>query len=185
MATDLPPFATSDQLAALTGLAASAATDQTLMAVSTEIRRYCGWHIAPVLTTDLTLDGCGGVDQPLPSLRVLSVVSLTEAGVEQPTANLEWSAAGFLRKPTQWTRKLRGIYVVIQHGWDMADVSDLTLLTCILAGRVLAAPTGVSQMAVGSVSLSLASDPVTGIGSPVLSESQRDVVDAYKLPWRN
>lgn len=185
MATDLPPFATSEQLSALTGLAASPASDQTLMAVSTEIRRYCGWHIAPVLTTDMTLDGCGGVDQPLPTLRVVAVQSVTEAGTDVPTDTLEWSAAGFLRKSTGWTTRLRGLYIVLQHGWDLADVADLTLLTCVLAGRVLAAPTGVSQMAVGSVSLSLASDPITGIGSPALSDSQRDIVDAYKLPWRN
>jgi hypothetical protein len=116
---------------------------------------------------------------------VLAVQSLTEAGVSVPTDTLEWSAAGFLRKPSRWTSRLRGIYLVLQHGWDMADVGDLTLLTCVLAGRVLAAPTGVSQMAVGSVSLSLASDPVTGIGSSALSDSQKDILDAYRLPGRN
>lgn len=185
MPSSLPPFATSDQLAALIGVAAPPASDATLMAVSTEIRRYCGWHIAPVLTTDLVLDGCGGVDQPLPSLRVLDVLSLTEAGVSVPTDTLEWSAAGFLRKPGQWTTRLRGIALTISHGWDLDEVSDLTLLTTVLAARVLVSPQGIGQASTGAVSVSLSADPSTGVGNPALSESQRSIVDAYALPWRN
>ena len=45
-----------------------------------EVRAYCGWHIAPVVTETLTLDGPGGHLLVLPTLRLVDLLSVTNEG---------------------------------------------------------------------------------------------------------
>lgn len=185
--TTLPPFATAEQYEAMTGQTPPDSIDDVLNGISTAIRRYAGWHIAPVLAMDLVLDGSGGLDQPLPSLHVESVDSIAENGVVGDTANLEWSESGILRKVSRspWTKRFRGIALTISHGFDMAEVADLTLLTLTLSGRFLASPSGETAANVGAVSITYGGLSSAGGGSLGVTPIQRSVLDSYLLPWRN
>lgn len=88
--------------------------DEALAAASERLRDHCGWHIAPVVTETITLDGPGGTLLLLPSLRVVDVHSVTNDGVA--VTDFEWSAKGWIRG--SWTSRARGIVVNLTHGFD-------------------------------------------------------------------
>lgn len=63
-----------------TGGRLSASKPETLRALNAAqaaVRRYCGWHVSPILQTTLTLDGNGRRELWLPSLKIVSINSLT------------------------------------------------------------------------------------------------------------
>lgn len=139
----LPPIASATDYAALIGAApAGVNLDRLLAAASAEIRRYCGWHVTPVVVGDtLTVDGSGGRDLMLPTLRLTEVTSVTEAGTAVDLTTIEWTAAGWLRKPCgNWTTRLRGVVATVTHGFEDAD--DVVRLACTMASRALT-PAGV------------------------------------------
>lgn len=90
------------------------ADQDALSAASERVRDHCGWHIAPVITETLTLDGPGGRLLLLPSLRVVEVVSVVNDGVV--VTDPEWSAKGWIYG--SWTTKARGVVVTLRHGLD-------------------------------------------------------------------
>lgn len=45
------------------------------------MRRFCGWHVTPVLSTTLTLRGSGHHFIALPTLKIDTITSITECGV--------------------------------------------------------------------------------------------------------
>lgn len=82
---------------------------------SAVVRAYCGWHIAPVLTTDVVCDGPGSTTLILPTLRLQSINSCTVSGppddgiaptVVDLATEVEWSEAGVVRGPFR-TKRLR------------------------------------------------------------------------------
>lgn len=88
-----------------------------------EVRQWCGWHVTPILTEEITVDGPGGKLLWLPTLRLVALTAVAEDGVELDVADLEWSATGLVRKPLSglWTEKFRGITVTLTHGVDAKD----------------------------------------------------------------
>ena len=62
------------------------------------VRHWCGWHIAPVQTVELTLDGPGGKLLVLPTLNVRSVTRVTECGEYLDLGDITWSANGRVAK---------------------------------------------------------------------------------------
>lgn len=99
------------------------------LAAQAMIRSYCGWHIAPVVTETIRVDGSGTSVQMLPTLRLASLTSISNDGVEIPSP--EWSESGMVRLPggwrfganyechaARWSRHLRGVEATIVHGFD-------------------------------------------------------------------
>lgn len=79
-------------------------------------RAVCGWHIAPVVTEDLLLDGSGGPLLRLPTIRVVSVDSVTVDGQE---VDYEWSTKGTLRRRGGlWPDSYRSVAVRLRHGFS-------------------------------------------------------------------
>lgn len=186
-----PPFATVEQYEEMTGQTpAPANTEMLLDSASAMIRRYCGWHIAPVVDEILTVDGVGGHSQPLPTMHLLAVNQVTEktgTGSVLITAGdlTEWSTNGYIRKRSGcWTTWLRGVDADISHGYPLEDVGDLTQLALSMVARQLSNPYGYSQQAVGSVSVGL---PATGSGNTSgisLFDDQLASLDLYRLNAR-
>lgn len=156
--------------------------DAHLRAVSQMIRRMCGWHIAPVLTEAMTLDGPGGRVLQLPSIHVVDVVDVKFkdrlydgtahwAGVDE--FSYDWSTSGLLERPHGWPRRYRAITAMVTHGFALDDVRDLRRLVCLIASRAIAAPKGALRESAGGVSIEYSPDMVY--------QSERTLLDPFKV----
>lgn len=187
MPTQYPSFATPAQYALITKTTEDPNIQGLLDAASSAIRRYCGWHVSPVVTEEVVADGSGGHIQSLPTLRLVSILALTETSrggtvtVWLPD-DLEWSRNGYLRHSGYWTDRLQGISASIEHGFEQADCLDLATLCVVMAARAESNPYGETQETVGSVSVTFGG---SGTGSGVaLYPDQMAQLDAYRLNQR-
>lgn len=148
-------------------------------AATRAIRDYCGWHVAPVVTETLTLDGTGTGTVLLPSRRVVGVASVKVDGVELEEDAYEWSADGLLRRRRgRWPHRYRSLEVTLEHGFT--DASVLADLVSSIAARVKIDPTGaLATQRAGTQSVGFTSG-ATGGG---LMQSEKDRLAPYKLNW--
>lgn len=146
------------------------------IAVQEAIRGYCGWHIAPIITETVTVDGSGGCVQLLPTLRLVDLVSISNDGTV--VTDPEWSENGAVRG--HWTGKLRGVTATITHGhvWCPADLEAV-------ANRLERAEkmAGLGPVRIGQVSVQ---SNVTQLNSttPAFDPYVQLILDRYKLPPR-
>ncbi|MGA5467171.1 hypothetical protein [Mycobacterium sp. NPDC050041] len=125
-ATDVASY-TSDRV---TGDAA----ERLLSASLATARRFCGWHVAPVQSDVVKRDGDGGRLLRLPTLRLVTLTSVIENGVDITADVVEsGDAAGCLYKAAggRWCRGIANITVSFTHGFDDAPDFDAALLSWI------------------------------------------------------
>lgn len=129
------------------------------------VRDYCGWHIAPSVTEEVTVDGSGGSIQILPTLRLTGITTITNDGhvVVQP----EWSRDGIVRGC--WTGKFRGVVATITHGYDACPAEVFSVIREMIDAQ---SRVGVSQVTNGSHQVSFEVSPDT---------RQRRILDRYRL----
>lgn len=157
-------------------------SEQAAARALAEVQAYCGWHISPSRTETLSLDGSGATVQPLPTLRMTALVSLSVDDEIVDTASVEWSEAGFIRRDAAWTSRLRGVVVEITHGYATMPL-DVQAVIDRLAARHLEADTMSSMLVqVGQVRAAVGGDGLPA--SAVLTELDRHVLDRYRLPPR-
>lgn len=159
-------------------------TRQKLDAVSQQIRNYCGWHIGPERTEQVTVDGPGGFVLALPTLHLIDIEQITDAGttIDDP----EWSRTGDVRKPDgrPWSTRFRGITATITHGYD--QVPALAELILELVAQAVNTPAGTTAVGekMGPFSFDGAA-AATGaryaIGGATLLSSQLAVLDHYRI----
>lgn len=143
------------------------------------VRSYCRWHIAPERADDeVVVDGSGANVLPLPTLHLTAVTSVTEVdadGVAQPMdlTGVQWSAAGYLRRDTAWTTRLRGVTATITHGYPEVP-PEVQAVVLDLAEHLRSTLGGSERRQVGAVSVQVASQAMT--------ELHRMVLDRYRLP---
>ena len=149
-----------------------AETQRQLDAALAAARRYCGWHVTPVVTETVTLDGTGGRLLALPTLRLVSIESLNENGETVDPETLEWSTRGLVLKAGAWTDRLSGITATIEHGFDEAADFDSAVLSSIERG-------GFSSDAVPTVigPFQYADTPASGL----FSAAEVSILDRYAL----
>lgn len=128
------------------------------------IRGYCGWHIAPVVTEDVVLNGDGGDVLFLPTMRLVSLTAVTSDGTA--ATDLEWSESGMVRGH-RWSSKFRGIAATMTHGHDEWPPELAALANDI----VKAASREGSSMTSGPFRIEF-DDPMS---------ERRDVLDRYRL----
>lgn len=141
-----------------------------LIVASGAIRSYCGWHVAPVESETLTLDGHGGTILDLPTLRLVSLeeVRVQGAVVQAP----EWSSDGTIRG--SWPDVWRSIEVDMTHGFDAP--ADLLGIVVDAAARAVSAELGGQAEVMGPFSFSASE------GSTSLFDHELAVLDRYRLP---
>lgn len=190
MVAKYPSFATPEQYAALTGDTPPDNIQDLLDAASSSIRRYCGWHISPVVTEDVTVDGSGGRTLSLPTLQLLDVTGITEqwstgTGYAYATGEIQWSRNGYLQKGAGglWTAALRGVTATIKHGFETADVGDLSQMVITMAARGIASPYGTTQETVGAVTVRMSTSSASGgsAGGIAIDSAQADYLDLYRV----
>lgn len=153
-----------------------------LAAANQAIRTECGWHVAPVITEELVLDGRGGRDLLVPSKRVREVISAKSDGLDV-TDQVRFSRrAGVLTLASGWSCEVGSIELTIRHGYETDEVADVAALIVTLTRRA-AAGGAVVQQAVGSASMKLATGRDGAALSVPLMESEKLTLEPYKLNW--
>lgn len=182
----LPSLVTAAEFSAWTG-GKIAETDPRvaplLDGASAGIRRYCGWHIAPVLEETLEGDGPGGTLLLLPTGRLLSVVSATNGGYSVDVSTVEFSRSGMLELSGGgwWSSKLGGVSVRVQHGYDVADVADVQQVVKQVTANALSSPMGATREQAGQVSISWATTAPGVSGGLSLLERDFAVLAPFKI----
>lgn len=172
---------TTDQIEIATSGSVSADTpnlQEWLDQISDGIEHFCGWHIAPVRTETLILDGPQSPVLQIPSLMVRDVVSVTENGKPVDPDEYDWSPDGLLaRRGRSWTGRYRGVVVELEHGYEQVP-GDLIATVAKLVARADAAPAGETSIRIGERSAAYESSRVTQV-APLSGEVA--VLDRYRV----
>lgn len=160
-----------------------AASDPRLPAMlegaTSAIRNYCGWHVAPLVTEPMVLDGPGGQLLTLPTLRLAAVTSLSIAGEAVDLTDLEWSASGEVWRSC-WPKRFRSVEITVSHGFDSAP--DLVQVVQQVVANAITSPLGATREQAGPFAVSWATTAPGVSGG--LSLLQRDLatLTLYRLP---
>lgn len=103
-------------------------TDRLLSGALAAARRACGWHVSPVIEETLELDGEGGNVLSLPTLRIVTLTSVTELGrsynvateldVSKRKGNIMKRGGGC------WSNRYGAIEVTLEHGFTEEEAQD-------------------------------------------------------------
>ena len=157
--------------------------DTPEQAATQAIRDYCGWHVAPVIETTLTLDGTGTDTVLLPSRRVIDVLSVKALGVELEAAAYEWSSDGLLRRRRGcWPDRYRALTVELEHGFE--DASILATVVDSIVARIRMDPSGMlASQSAGTQRVSFGGRLASGGGGVGLLGTEKELLAPYKLNW--
>lgn len=142
------------------------------------VRDYCGWHVAPVVTETLTLDGPGDPRVFLPSLKVLAISAVRVSGDLVDPSGYTWTADGVLRRLTgTWPYLGQAIEVDLEHGHNPAEVA---WIVGQVAERIEAAPAGASVLSRATVGQrQLEFRPTAGMVG--LLAAEREALAPYRI----
>lgn len=148
-------------------------------AATQAIRDYCGWHVAPVITDTITLDGTGTDTVLLPSRRVVDVQSVKLNGTPLEATTFEWSADGLLRRRHgSWPERYRSLEVTLEHGFE--DMTALADIVASIMARIKIDPTGaLANQRAGTQSVGF----VPGAAGGGLMTSEKERLAPYRLTW--
>lgn len=153
-----------------------------LAAAHGAVRRFCGWHVAPLIEETIILDGSGGQDVLLPSLRVVELRAVLNDGQNVTTA-VDTSRAGILRLTSgTWTDRLGRITVTLRHGYELDEVPEVA---AVIAGVAKRGPNAGRVEASESVNGS-ARGAVVDRGAPIsipLLVPEKEALAPYALEW--
>ncbi|QRI45417.1 head-to-tail adaptor [Arthrobacter phage Leona] len=181
----LPPLVTAAEFSAWTGgkvPATDPRVEPLLAGASAGIRRYCGWHIAPVLEETLAGDGPGGRILLLPTGRLLSVVSVDNGGSAVDVAKVDASKLGMLElRDGWWSSRFGAVSVRVRHGYDLADVADVAQIVKQVTANALSSPMGATREQAGMVSISWATTAPGVSGGLSLLQRDLQVLAPFKI----
>lgn len=181
----LPPLVTAAEFAAWTNGKISAEDPRVLPLLngaSSGIRRYCGWHIAPVLEETLTGDGPGGRILLLPTGRLSAVLSADNAGIPVNLADVDVSAAGMVElRGGNWSARFGSVSARVRHGFDLADVADVAQIVKQVTANALASPMGATREQAGTVSIAWATTAPGVSGGLSILERDFAILNALKI----
>lgn len=153
-----------------------------LNAANQAIRTECGWHVAPIITEELVLDGAGGKNLLVPSLRIREVVIARSDG-RDVTDQVKFSRrAGVLTLASGWSCDIGSIELTIRHGFEAEEVPNIAALIVTLTKRAASSGAFVQQ-SIGPASAKVATGrDGAALGVPLL-ESERETLAPYRLNW--
>lgn len=152
-----------------------------LAAAEAQVRAYCGWHVAPVLSDELVLDGGGGVHLLLPSRLVLEVTAVTNDGDDVLDA-VRVSRHGVLELESGWTSRVGSVSVSLRHGFEPGEVSDVLGVIVAVAARSSMSAGPVVQQSVAGSMVRYGTNGGAPIGSPLLA-AEKELLSRYVLNW--
>lgn len=193
--TTYPPLATSADYATLIGaLPSGVNVDQLCVAASGKVRAYCGWHIATSVTETFTVNGSGVYRQPLPSLYLTGLTSISDCGTALDLTVLDWAAEGWVEWsqynygyaqkfgfPGFFSRKPRGVVATVTHGYPVVP-SEIVALVCTMVARQASSPAGIIREQAGQVNASYSQVAPNVAGGITLMKNEMSDLDAYRIP---
>lgn len=148
---------------------------------SAAIRRYAGWHIAPVVRETVTVTdhyGGGRLDVLVPSGRVREVTAVRVDG--RAVRDFAWDSSGAI-----WAGWLSAgphrIEVDLEHGYHVSEVPDLAAVVVQVSAVALSSPKGATRERAGQVSIDWAQTAVGVAGGLSLLARDLAIVDAFRL----
>lgn len=178
------PFTTPEDLAAHTKGAVRADDPRLpgmIRAASTGVRRYCRWHIAPVVTETITLDGDGSAAIALPSLRVSAVSAVSSDGLAVVDGLWRLSRTGLLAFPAYLSTQFDGVEVTLTHGYPMDEVDDVVAIVHAMCARALASPQGYVREQAGGVGVEASRTGENAAGGVTLLDHEKAALAPYRL----
>ena len=156
-----------------------AETQRQLDAALAAARRFCGWHVTPVIESDITIDGTGDHMLVLPTLMLTELGSVSEDGVDIALIELNWSARGLVIKRSGhwWSEMFRAIVVNFSHGYASVPDFESVILGAIERGAFSA------DRLPRSIGPFQYSDPSNADGM-IFTDAERSVLDRYALEKR-
>lgn len=158
----------------------SAENENSLMSAEQLVRRYCGWHVAPIIDERITPKPAEGGVIYLPTMKMLELLACEINGVELTQEELDeihWDEGGEVERPGGWPTRPRSVVLTIRHGFDYDEVGDAAELIRNTAERNDAAVNGISRVQVGNRSTAFAHEA----GRMHLTPSQKDLLVPYVL----
>lgn len=182
--TSAPAFVTLEVVEALTNGEVLADDERTQLLVAgavAGIRRYCRWHIAPIIADTLEVAvPFGGVrlDALLPTHQLRKVLEVRVDGrvIEQPA----WTRDGHV-----WAGYLgAGSHVIhadVHHGYRADEVADLVAIVAQVVAIAQSSPTGATREQAGALSVSWATTAPGVSGGLTLLDRDMALLDAYRI----
>lgn len=158
----------------------SAANADAAHAAEDLVRRYCGWHIAPLIEETITPRSAEGGVLYLPTMRLVELLGVAIDGVPLPpeqVAEVQWDETGMLERPGGWPSRPRAVTVQVRHGFDFDEVGDVAALIRNTAERSAIVTHGLQRVQVGNRSTTFDSDS----GRLHLTAAQREALAPYVL----
>lgn len=181
----MAPLASPTELETYAGLGLPADRANLLLdQASGLVRDYCGWHIAPQVIEDVTVDGSGAAIQGLPTLYLTDVTAVSEDGDSVDLADVTWSQVGHLHRAKPWTCAFRAVTASIVHGYTVTPPA-VQAVVCAIASRAAASPTGVISESTGPFSVRFSQTAPGQAGGVVLTSIEQDVLERYRIPNRS
>lgn len=154
----------------------TAATVDPAEAAEQAVRRYCGWHVAPLIEEKFRLDGHGSSVVKLPTLALDEVLDVQVAGRPVALDRVQWSTNGLLRLPAPAPREFGAVVVTVRHGFE--DATDIGALVAGIRDRSTNMPAGVTRKQIGDVSVTYGGLDERGVR---LFASEREALAPYRL----
>lgn len=105
-----------------------------LAAALTVARQKVGWHVSPIRSESMTIDGPDSRVLFLPTMKIRSLTSVEEDGVTLDTSKISISVGdgpmmrrrAALRKRAGgwWTGEYGGLNITMSHGFDETEAGD-------------------------------------------------------------
>lgn len=151
---------------------------------SQAVRRYCRWHVTPVITETVVVDHAGGSLLAVPSGRLLSVeaVSVWDGAAYVPVeGGFRKSKAGLVQLGSSVRAGYEALEVTMTHGFTRDEAADLLQVVTQMVLVALSSPMGATREQAGGVSFAWALTAPGVAGGLSLLARDRAVVDAYRL----
>ncbi|MST50575.1 hypothetical protein [Mobiluncus porci] len=184
----MEPILKPETLEALTGgqiLSGDPAALLLIDSVTAAIRSFCGWHVAPVVTETVTLDGTGGYHLNLPTGRLLDVTGLKIAGIAAPPESYDWSQSGMIQlRGGRFPARFRSVEVTMRHGYSLEEVPDVAQIIRQVVVNAAASPMGVLRENAGGVSIEYSTTGAGIAGGVSLLARDRAALAPYRIAGR-
>jgi hypothetical protein len=149
---------------------------------TTAIRRYCRWHVAPVVDETIVMDYDGSATIILPTLRLISVAGLKINGEELFDFEVSHNGEILLARP--YLPRLSGVEISLRHGFDSAAVADVKQIIQQVVANAISSPLGATQEQAGQVSIHWSTTAPGVSGGISLLQRDLDTLNLYRLPGR-